>query len=138
MDIDSPGIPTVILITAPVWKSHIRYHLSAFHVRWCNVRDVYRSAFSLLASIHQAFFTDKINTSGVLDRFLINIIQCSIHKDILSTAGIKHVEQNILLCFCQGKIGQDHHYEFKTENRNSKVPQDLSAYQIIWVFHYIK
>ena len=45
-------------------------------------------AFSLLAGIHQALFADAVDTPRYPGRFFIDIVQCPVCEDILSSSSI--------------------------------------------------
>ena len=64
-------------------------------------------AFSLLAGIHQALFTDPIDPARDSSGLLVDIIQCFIREDVLPAAGISQMGLDVPLCFGTVQVRKD-------------------------------
>ncbi len=64
-------------------------------------------AFSLLAGIHQALFTDPVDPAGDPGRLLIDIIQRFVCEDVLPAAGISQMGLDVPLCLRTIQVGKD-------------------------------
>ena len=64
-------------------------------------------AFSLLAGIHQALFTDPVDPALDSCGLLIDIIQGFLRKDVLPAAGISQMGLDVPLGFSTVQMGKD-------------------------------
>ena len=64
-------------------------------------------AFSLLAGIHQALFTDPVDPAGDPSGLLIDIIQCFVREDVLPAAGISQMGLDVPFGFGTVQMGKD-------------------------------
>ena len=64
-------------------------------------------AFSLLAGIHQALFTDPVDPAWNPGGFLIDIIQRFIREDVLPAAGISQMGLDVPFGFGTVQMGKD-------------------------------
>ena len=64
-------------------------------------------AFSLLAGIHQALFTDPVDPAWDPGGFLIDIIQRFVCEDVLPAAGISQMGLDVPLGFGTVQMGKD-------------------------------
>lgn len=80
-------------------------HLSASHVPRYSGRSVHQSGVCT-AGIHQALFTDSVDSAWDFCRILVDIGQRFLCKKVLSAVSISQMGRDIPRCFCPVQVGK--------------------------------